>query len=289
MRHLAIIAVLLALLAFALSAFTVTEREYAAKFRLGKIVETEFEPGLHFRVPIMHTVKKFDNRILSLEGSSQRFITGEKKDVMVDSFVKWRIADVRDYYTATGSGQEERARARLAQIIADGLRAEFAKRTLSEVISTEREEIMETLRASANRAAASLGIEIVDVRIKQIDLPEEVEASVFERMRAERSEVANALRSEGNAASEKIRAEADRTVQVMLAEADREAEQTRGAGDAKAAELYAIAYQQDPDFYKFFRSLQAYRKAFESGQDVMLLDADSEFFSFFREQQAPEQ
>jgi len=274
--------VVIAAILIYLSAFTVDPTEYAAKFRLGKIIKTDFEPGLHWQWPFFNNVVKFDRRIQSLDAAPQRFITAEKKDVIVDSFVKWRIADVREYYTATG-GDEHRAQARLGQIIADGLRGQFAARTLKEVVSTERAEIMSTLREQAKVPAASLGIEVVDVRVKRIDLPEEVSASVYSRMRAERNEVANELRSQGEEQAEIISAKADRDVQVLLAEAHRDGQRVRGQGDARAAELYAQAYSKNPEFYAFYRSLQAYRATFHSSNDVMLLDAGSEFFDYFRQ------
>ncbi|MEM1091018.1 MAG: protease modulator HflC [Pseudomonadota bacterium] len=278
-----IVGALVAILLY-LSAFTVSEVEYAAKFRLGEVVRTDFEPGLHWQLPIVNNVRKFDRRILTLDAQPERFITSEKKDVIVDSFVKWRISDVRDFYTATGGGDLVRARQRLSQIIADGLRAEFAKRTLQEVISTEREEIMQSLVVRASGVASSLGIEIVDVRVKRIDLPDQVSSSVFSRMRAERKEVANELRSEGNEEAEKIAAGADRERTVLLAESQRDAERIRGEGDAQAANLYAQAYERDREFYSFYRSLQAYRQTFGNGGDVMMLDSTSEFFDYFGQQ-----
>lgn len=286
MRAGLLILVALAALVFYGATFVVSETEYAAKFRLGRIVSTDFPPGLHFKLPIVNNVRKFDRRILTLDAQPERFITFEKKDVIVDSFVKWRIQNVRDFYAAT-SGDLARARARLGAIIADGLRTEFAKRTLKQVVSTEREEIMASLAVSASQTAQSLGIEIVDVRIKRIDLPSEVSSSVFQRMRAERTEVANQLRAEGSEAAERIRASADRAVQVLLAEAQRDAERTRGEGDAQAAARYAQAYERDPEFYAFYRSLQAYRHTFRGDRDIMILDPDSDFFRYFREQQAP--
>ena len=278
MKYLIILAIVLVVLL--MSVFTVSETEYAAKFQLGRIVTTDYEPGLHFKLPFVNNVRKFERRILTLDAGAERFITFEKKDVIVDSFVKWRIANVRDFYSATG-GDETRARSRLSQIIADGLRTEFAKRTLKEVVSTEREEIMASLAVSANQTASALGIEVIDVRIKRIDLPEEVGSSVYRRMRAERAEVANELRSEGLELAEKIRASADREVRVLMAEAQGDAERIRGEGDARATELYAEAYERDPEFYSFFRSLQAYRTTFQGGRDLMLLDSDSEFFEYF--------
>jgi membrane protease subunit HflC len=282
MKHLTLaLMAVIALLAY-LAAFNVYPVEYAAKLRLGKIIRTDFDPGLHWQLPFVNNVVKFDRRIQSLDAAPQRFITAEKKDVIVDSFVKWRIANVREYYTATG-GDERRAQARLGQIIADGLRGQFASRTLKQVVSTEREEIMTTLREEAKVPAASLGIEVIDVRVKRIDLPEEVSASVYSRMRAERNEVANQLRSQGEEQAEIIEADADRQEQVILAEANRDGQRIRGEGDAKATELYAQAYMRDPEFYAFYRSLQAYRNTFQGSNDVMLLDAGSEFFDFFRQ------
>lgn len=284
MKHIIIILAILAALIAISSVFTVSEKEYAAKFQLGKIVETDFEPGLHLKVPIYNNIRKFDKRIQSLDAAAERFITFEKKDVIVDSFVKWRIQNVRDFYAATSGGNISIAGSRLGQIIADGLRTEFAKRTLKEVVSTQREEIMASLAVTANETARELGIEVVDVRIKRIDLPEEVSSSVFNRMRAERTEVANELRSEGNEQAEIIQAAADRQRQVILAEARRDAERTRGEGDAVAADTYATAFTEDEEFYAFYRSLQAYRSTFSGQRDLMLLDSDSEFFDYFKEQ-----
>ncbi len=281
MKSFALIAAALVAILVYLSAFTVSEVEYAAKFRLGEVVRTDFEPGLHWQMPLINNVRKFDRRILTLDAQPERFITSEKKDVIVDSFVKWRISNVRDFYTATGGGDLVRARQRLSQIIADGLRAEFAKRTLQQVISTEREDIMQSLVIRASEVASSLGIEIVDVRVKRIDLPDQVSSSVFSRMRAERKEVANELRSEGNEAAQKIAAGAERQRTVLLAESQRDAERIRGEGDAQAADLYSTAYDRDREFYSFYRSLQAYRTTFGSGGDVMMMDASSEFFDYF--------
>ncbi len=284
MKNIAIIIGLLAILFLALCAFTINERQYAAQFRLGKIVKTDFEPGLHWKLP-WENVVKFDNRILTLDAEPERFITAEKKDVIVDSFVKWRINDVRIFYTATG-GDEFVARTRLNAIIADGLRAQFAKRTLQQVVSTEREQIMQSIRQNADEVADSLGIAVVDVRVKKIDLPPEVSSSVFRRMEAERERVARELRAEGDEQAKRIRAEADREARVILAEATRDSARFRGQGDARAAELYAQAYDRNRDFYSFHRSLQAYRNTFTGSNDVMLLDAESEFFNYFDQQQS---
>lgn len=283
MKNLVLILVAIGALLLLSAAFTVAEPEYAVKFRLGKIVRTDFEPGLHFKVPIINNVRKFDRRLLTLDADPERFLTSEKKDVVVDSFVKWRIADVARYYTATG-GDEQMAANRLSQILRDGLRGEFAKRTLLEVVSGQREDIMRALTVSASNIAANLGVDIVDVRIKRINLPDEVSGSVYNRMRTERLRVANELRSQGREAAERIRADADRQVQVLLANAQRDAEEVRGEGDAVAADLYAQAYNRNQEFYAFYRSLQAYRDTFRSEEDVLVMDPESEFFDYFKTQ-----
>ncbi len=262
------------------SMFTVREDQYAVLFRLGEIVRTDFEPGLHLKVPLVNNVIKFDRRILSLDTQPERFITSEKKDVLVDSVVKWRIKDVAAYYSAT-RGDEMRAQQTLGQIVKDRLRDEFNKRTLQQVVADQRDEMMDNLRKISTESVASLGIEIVDVRIKRIDLPDAVLDSVFSRMRSERTQVANALRSKGAEAGERLQADADRQVQVILAEADRDAQRIRGEGDAKAAEIYAAAYGRDPEFYAFHRSLEAYRQSFNKQGNVLVLDPKSEFFEYF--------
>ncbi len=263
--------------------FTVDERQFAMKLRFGEIVETSYEPGLHFKLPVVNSIVKFDRRILNLDARPDRFITSEKKFVEVDSFVKWRIADPSAYFTATG-GDQLVARDRLGQIIKDGLRAQFAKRTVVEVVSVERDEITEALKELANERTRGLGIEVVDVRTKRINLPEEVSHSVYNRMRSERTRVANELRSEGLEAAERIRADADRRAEVLLAESQRDAELTRGEGDATAAEQYAAAYEKNAEFYGFYRSLQAYRSAIQGKDNILVLDPDSEFFEYFRGQ-----
>ncbi|GJM10890.1 MAG: protein HflC [Lysobacteraceae bacterium] len=283
MKPLHIIGLAVVALIGMLSVFTVNEAEYAVKFRLGKIVRTDFDPGLYFQVPIYNNVIKFDRRILTLDAPPERVLTSEKKDVIVDAFVKWRIEDPSRYYVAT-LGDEFRAGQRLTQIIKDGLRGEFARRTLKEVVSGERGDLIESITSNASQVGETLGIQIVDVRIKRIDLPEDVSTSVFNRMRAERSRVANELRSQGLEVSEQIKSDADRQVQVILAEADRDAERIRGEGDAMSAALYAEAYSKDPEFYAFVRSMNAYRKAFRSPDDLIVLDADSEFFKYFKDQ-----
>jgi membrane protease subunit HflC len=265
------------------SVFTVREDQYAVLFRLGEIQRSDFEPGLHFKLPLVNNVMKFDRRILNLASRQERFLTSEKKDVLVEAVVKWRIKDVRDFYTAT-RGDELRAQQTLGQIVKDRMRDEFNKRTLRQVVADQRDEMMANLRTAASSAAESLGIEVVDVRIKRIDLPEQVTEAVFARMRSERAQVANKLRSSGAQQGEQRRAEADRKVQVLLAEAEREAQQLRGEGDARAAEIYAQAYAKDAEFYAFHRSLEAYRQSFKQQGNVLVLDPKSEFFEYFQKQ-----
>lgn len=279
------ILIALIVLVLLLSVFTVGEREYAIKFRFGEIVRSDYEPGLYFKTPLVNTVRKFDKRILTLDNQPEEFLTAEKKNVIVDFFVKWQITDIENYYRATG-GREEAAQHRLLQIMKDGLRNEFARRTVQQVVSAERAEIMDIMTKVARDAAHEFGITIVDVRVKRIDLPDEVSNSVFDRMTQERARVAAQLRAEGAEAAERIRAEADRKRTVILAEAYRDAESIRGEGDAKAAEIYANAYERDAEFYAFYRSLEAYRRSIGNGQDVLVLEPDSEFFRYFGKQNA---
>lgn len=262
------------------SMFQVAEWEKALLFRLGEIMRTDVKPGLHFKVPFINNVRKYDGRLLTLDVDPERFLTVEKKNVIVDSFVMWRIADARRYYTAV-LGDERNARQRLEQIVKDGMRGQFSKRTIHEVVSGERGTIMAELTRESSAQAEEIGIQIVDIRVKRVDLPAEVSNSVYRRMQAERTRVAKEFRSQGAEEAEKIRADADRRRQVLIADAYREAEQTRGQGDARAAEIYARAYSEDEGFYAFFRSLQAYRQSFEQSNDMMLLQPDSEFFEYF--------
>jgi membrane protease subunit HflC len=278
-----LIALLVALVMLAMSAYTVDQREYAMVFRLGEIVSVKKEPGLYFKVPLVENVRYFEKRIVTLDWTEpDRFITSEKKNVLVDSFVKWRIIDPAKYYVSV-RGDERQAEARLSQTVNDGLRAEFGKRTIHDVVSGERDKIMEILRLKADREARQMGIEVLDVRVKRVDLPEEVSGSVYQRMEAERKRVANELRSQGAGAAEKIRADADKQREVIIAEAYREAQKTKGEGDAKAAEVYASAYGRNPEFYSFYRSLEAYRNSFKDKGDVMVLQPDSEFFKYMRD------
>jgi membrane protease subunit HflC len=278
-----LVALLVALVLLTMSAYTVDQREYAMVFRLGEIVSVKKEPGLYFKMPLVENVRYFEKRIVTLDWvEPDRFITSEKKNVLVDSFVKWRIVDPAKYYVSV-RGDERQAEARLSQTVNDGLRAEFGKRTIHDVVSGERDKIMEILRLKADREARQMGIEVLDVRLKRVDLPEEVSGSVYQRMEAERKRVANELRSQGAGAAEKIRADADKQREVIIAEAYREAQKTKGEGDAKAAEVYASAYGRNPEFYSFYRSLEAYRNSFKSKSDVLVLQPDSEFFKYMRD------
>lgn len=263
-----------------LSVYTVDETEIGLKFEFGKIVESGIEPGLHFKVPVFNTVRRFDDRIRTLDEEPARFLTSEKKNVIVDAFVKWRIRDAARFYTTVG-GDPARANQRLSEIVRSGLRTEFGKRTIQEVISGERSQIMAILTKQMAEAAESLGLNIIDVRIQRIDLPSDVSESVYRRMAAERERVARDFRARGAEAAERIRADVDRQRTVILAEAYRDAQQVRGQGDAKAAETYAAAYRQDPEFFSFYRSLTAYRESFDSQDDLLLLSPDSAFFRYW--------
>ena len=276
-----IVLVLLGFLAMD-SVYQVRENEVAVRFQIGRIIESEIQPGIHFKLPLIQNVLKFDRRILSLDGQPERYLTSEKKDVNVDFFVKWRIDDVRKYYQAT-AGNEFNARQRLSPIVMEAIRNEFNQRTLKDVVGGERTNLAARFVEVANPAAESLGVKIVDIRIKRIDLPEDgqVISSVFERMRAERLRVANMLRAEGTEQSETIRSNADRQRAVLVAEAERDAQRLRGEGDASAAQTYALAYQQHAEFYSFYRSLEAYRKGFADGNSVLVLDKDAELLRYF--------
>ncbi len=279
-----LVALIAALVLGSMAIYTVDQREKAILFRLGEIVKADMAPGLHFKIPVINNVRKFDARILTLNARPERFLTVEKKNVTVDFFVKWRIKDVSQYYRAT-RGEERNAQSRLSQIMKDGLRNEFGKRTIRQVVSGERSEIMDILQVKANSLARELGIEIVDVRVSRIDLPDDVSDSVYERMRAERNRVAREFRARGQEQAERIRAEADRRHTEITAGAYREAEKIRGAGDAQAAKVYAEAYEQDPEFYSFLRSINAYVTSFSGKSDMLLLEPDSEFFRYFSDPQ----
>ncbi|MDH5547125.1 MAG: protease modulator HflC [Gammaproteobacteria bacterium] len=262
------------------SVFIVNEKEKAIMFRLGEIVDDQFAPGIHFKIPIVNNVRKFDSRVLTVDARPEEYLTSEKKNVTVDSFIKWRVNDVAQYYKSMG-GDERRASNRISQIIKDGLRNEFGKRTIQEAVSGERSQIMNSILVNAAKQASEFGIEIVDVRIKRIDLPRDVSSSVYQRMEAERARVAKDFRSRGAEEAERIRADADRQSEILLAEAYRDAEQIRGQGDASAAKIYADAYNKDSEFYALYRSLSAYRSTFKDKQDFVVIQPDAEFFKYF--------
>jgi membrane protease subunit HflC len=274
----------LAGLVLAIYAFTFVVQEYevAIKLRLGQIVGDDYPPGLHFKVPVLNNIKSFDRRIQTLDSRPERFLTVEKKDVIVDSYTKWRISNAAQFFRSTG-GNVARTSRLLSERVNTSLRDEFGKRTIQEVVSDDRLALMALLTKGVNENAQDLGIEVVDVRVKKIDLPPEVSESVYSRMRAERERVARDLRAQGGEAAERIRADADRQRTVIVAEAFREAEQTRGEGDARASQIYASAFNQDREFYAFFRSLSAYRSSLGQDRDLMVLQPDSDFFRFFRE------
>ncbi len=266
----------------ALSAFTVDQRQRAIVFQLGEIKDLIDEPGLYFKFPLIQNVRYFDKRILTLDtADTERFITSEKKNVLVDSFVKWRIQDMRQYYISV-QGDETRAQTQLSQTVKAALQDEFSKRIVHDVISGERDKIMQVVREKVDEDMKKIGMEIVDVRLKRVDLPQEVSESVYRRMDAERKSVAAELRSQGFSAAEKIRAEADREREIIIAGAYRDAQRVKGEGDARAAAIYARAFNENPEFYAFYRSLDAYRSSFKNKNDVIVLDPNSEFFRYFR-------
>ena len=262
------------------SLYIVDQRQKAIVFQLGEVVSVIESPGLYFKIPMVQNVRFFDSRILTMDAEEpDRFITSEKKNVLVDLFVKWRIVDVKQYYISV-RGDEALARVRLAQTVNSSLRDEFGNRTVHEVVSGQRDKIMEIMRKKADADARNIGVEVVDVRLKRVDLPKEVSESVYRRMEAERKRVANELRSTGFADSEKIRSNADRQREVILAKAYRDAQKTKGEGDAKATRIYAEAFQKNPEFYSFYRSLEAYKQSFQNKSDMMVLEPNSEFFKY---------
>ena len=266
----------------AMSLFTVDQRQYAIVFQLGEIKEVVTEPGLAFKWPLIQNVRVFDKRFLTLDSvEPERFLTAEKKPVLVDSFVKWRIHDVRQYYISVG-GDETVAKTRLSQTVNSGLREEFGKRTVHDVVSGSRERIMADVQKKADADMRAMGVEIIDVRLKRVDLPAEVSEAVYRRMETERKRVANELRSQGAAEAEKIKADADRQREVIVAEAYRDAQKVKGEGDAKAAAIYAQAFGQNPEFFAFYRSMDAYRNVFKNKSDVMIIDPNSDFFKYLK-------
>jgi modulator of FtsH protease HflC len=278
-----LVGVIVVLILFSLSMFVVDQRQAAIVFQLGEVVSVKTKPGLYFKIPLVQNVRYFDSRILTLDsGEPERFITAEKKNVMVDSFVKWRIADVNQYYISVG-GDETRAQNRLMQTVNAAMREEFGKRTIHEVISGERDQIMQMLREKTDADARKIGVQVLDVRLKRVDFPQEISDSVYRRMEAERKRAANELRATGNAESEQIRADADRQRQVILANAYRDAQKIKGEGDAKATSIYADAYGRNTEFYAFYRSLEAYKQSFKNKGDLMVLDPNSPFFKYLKD------
>ena len=271
-----------ALILLSLSMFVVDQRQTVIVLQLGEMVGVKTAPGLYFKIPLIQNVRYFDSRILTFDSvEPERFITAEKKNVMVDSFVKWRIADVKQYYVSVG-GDEIRAKTRLMQTVNSSMREEFGKRTINEVVSGERDKIMDTLRQKADLDARKIGVQVLDVRLKRVDFPTEISESVYRRMDAERKRVANELRATGNAESEKIRADADRQREVTLADAYRDAQKIKGDGDAKSSAIYAAAFGRNAEFYAFYRSMDAYRQSFKNKSDVMVMDPSSAFFKYLK-------
>ena len=281
-----LVVLLIGLVVLSGSVFTVDQRQNALVFQLGEVVSVKKKPGLYFKLPLVQNIRYFDTRIQTLDAlDPERFITSEKKNVLVDSFIKWRVIDARQFYVSVG-GDEMRAQIRLSQTVNDGLRAEFGKRTINEVVSGRREEIMSIIRSKADQDARKIGVQVVDVRIKRVDLPEAVSENVYRRMEAERKQVANELRSTGAAEAEKIKADADKQKEVIVAEAYRDAQRVKGEGDAKASAVYAASYGKNPEFYAFYRSMQAYRESFKSKSDVMVLDPSADFFKYMKNPRA---
>ena len=281
-----LVVLLIALVVLSASTFTVDQRQNALVFQLGEVVSVKKSPGLYFKLPMVQNIRYFDTRILTLDAADpERFITSEKKNVLVDSYIKWRVIDARQFYVSVG-GDETRAQIRLNQTVNDGLRAEFGKRTIHDVVSGQRDEVMNTIRIKADQDARKIGVQVVDLRIKRVDLPESVSENVYRRMEAERKQVANELRSTGAAEAEKIKADADKQKDVIVAEAYRDAQSVKGAGDAKAAAVYAAAYGKNAEFYAFYRSMQAYRESFKNKSDVMVLDPSADFFKYMKNPRA---
>lgn len=277
-----LVAAVVVLVLASLSVFIVDQRQTAIVFQLGEVMRVETTPGIKWKIPLVQNVRFFDSRILTLDSDDpERFITAEKKNVLVDSFIKWRIADVKQYYISVG-GDEVRAKTRLMQTVNAALREEFGKRTIHEVLSGQRDELMKVVQEKTDVDARKIGVEVLDVRLKRVDFPVEISDSVYRRMEAERKRVANELRATGNAESEKIRADADRQRQVILAQAYRDAQKIKGEGDAKASALYAAAFKRNPEFYAFYRSLDVYKQSFKNKSDVMVLDSGSPFFKYLK-------
>jgi modulator of FtsH protease HflC len=275
-------AVLVLAVVMVMSVYTIDQRKAAIKFQLGEVVAVQTEPGLYFLVPILQNVRLYDTRIQTLEARDpERFLTSENRNVLVDSFVKWRVTDVRQYYVSV-RGDALAAEARISQTVNDALRAEFAKRTVHDVVSGERDKIMSTVAEKVDQDVRRIGVAVVDVRLKRVDFVPEISSDVYRRMESERKRVANELRATGQAEGEKIKADADRQRQVIVAEAYREAQRTKGEGDAQAAKIYAEAFNRNPEFFSFYRSMEAYRQSLRNKSDVMVLDPSSDFFKYLK-------
>ena len=269
----------LALVALNLTAFTVNERELAIKLQVGEVVQADYKPGLHFKIPFIQTVEKFSSRILTIDERPERIFTGERLAMDVDFFVKYRIINTVDFYVSTG-GSYRVASSRISEIIKNAIVTEFGKRTVQEAISVERAELMRDMLATATTTAEGLGVELVDVRVKQVEFPDDVRNSVYQQMREERGRIAAERRAEGMEVSEQKKSTADKERTIILANANRDSQKLRGTGDAKAAEIYADAYNQDPEFYAFYRSIDAYRNSIGNSNDIMVIDPNNEFFRY---------
>lgn len=287
MRFAFIVIAGLALVGLGLSAFTVNERELAIKLQVGEVVESNYEPGLHFKIPVIQNVRKFPKRILTIQDQPERIFTAERLALQVDFFVKWRIVDAVQFYTSTG-GVQIIANDRLSEIIKNAIVTEFGKRSVSEAISVERAELMRDMLQTATTTAQGLGVELIDVRVKQVEFPDDVRNSVYQQMREERKRVAAERRAEGQEIAEQRKSAADRERTVILAEAYRDSQKIRGAGDASAAETYAQAYEQDEEFYSFYRSIDAYRKSMGKSGDILVLSPDSDFFRYLNNSRGEE-
>ena len=287
MKNILIILLVAILLVISNSIFTVDERELALKFRFGEVIKADYEPGIHFKVPFVNNVGKYSKQILTINNPQELFLTLEKKNLFVDFFIKWKINDVQQYYVSTG-GDELVASQRLLETVKDGIRSEFAKRTVIEVVSEERRKVMSEMLNAAAFNAINLGIELVDVRVKRVELSDEVSESVYNRMRQERARIASELRAEGAEAAAIIRAAADREVTVIIANAYRDSEKIKGNGDASSTNLYAEAYTQDEEFYSFYRSMEAYKKSIGTGNDILVLDGEGDFFKYLKQSKTSE-
>jgi membrane protease subunit HflC len=278
----------LAFVGIGLSAFTVNERELAIKLRLGEVVEVNYEPGLYWKIPVYHNIRKFEKRIMTIQDRPERIFTAERRALQVDFFVKWRIVDAVDFYTSTG-GFENVANDRLSEIIKNAIVTEFGKRTVQEAISVDRAELMVDILQTASATATGLGVELVDVRVKQVEFPEEVKNAVYREMREERARVAAELRAGGRQTAEEKKSSADKDRTILLADAYRGGQLVRGEGDAKAAAIYASAYNKDPEFYAFYRSIDAYKKSVGNSGDVLVLDPNNEFFRYLNQSSGDQQ